>query len=76
MNFESIVLVASVLVVFGVLIGWKLSRWRFDVRTRRQVAARVSVCKQLHDLQVARKKDYFASSKPGGWANGSQRRAA
>jgi hypothetical protein len=76
MTFGSIVLVASVLVVFGVLIGWRLSRWQFEARARRQVAARISVCKQLHELRVARQKDYFASSKPGGWANGFQRRVA
>ncbi len=76
MDLGSIVLVMSVLVVSGVLIGWRLSRWRFEVRARRQIAARVSVCKQLHELQAARQKGYFASSKPGDWANGSQRRAA
>ena len=76
MTSESIVLVASVLVVFGVLTGWRLSRWQFEARARRQDAARLAVRKQLREFKVARQKDYSASSKPRRWADGFQRRAA
>ncbi len=32
MTFWSIVLMASVLVVCGVLLGWRLSQWRLTMR--------------------------------------------
>ncbi|PZS22287.1 MAG: hypothetical protein DLM60_04845 [Pseudonocardiales bacterium] len=51
-----IVLVASALVISGVVIGWWLSQWRLEARAKRQAAAQLSLYRQLHELQEARQK--------------------
>jgi membrane protein YqaA with SNARE-associated domain len=51
-----IVLVASALVVSGVVIGWWLSQWRLEARARRQAAAQLSLYRQLHELQAQRQR--------------------
>jgi hypothetical protein len=51
-----IVLVASALVVSGVVIGWRLSQWRLEARAKRQAAAQLSLYRQLHELQAARQE--------------------
>ncbi len=76
MTFGPTVLAAFALVIFGVLIGWRLSQWQLEVRARRQAAAQLSLYRQLHELQAARQKNYSATSNPGNPANGSRRRAA
>ena len=76
MNLGWITLVAFVLMVFGVLIGWRLNQWQLEVRARRQAAAQLSLYKQLHDLQAARQNNPSASSNPENSANGYRRRAA
>jgi hypothetical protein len=55
--------VASVLaaLVFGLLAGYRLSEWKFNVRARRQTAAQTSIYRQLHELQAARKRGYPTS---------------
>jgi predicted negative regulator of RcsB-dependent stress response len=76
MTSGMIALVASVLVILGVLIGWRLSRWQFETQARRQAAAQLSVYRQLHELQAARRESHSASSNPGNPAYGFQRGAA
>lgn len=76
MTVGSIVLVASVLVIVGVCIGWRLSQWQLEVRARRQVAAQLSLSRQLLELRVARRKNYSDLSQLGRPASGFQRRAA
>jgi hypothetical protein len=77
MTLGSIALTASVLVIFGVLIGYRLSKWQFEVQVRRQAAARLSLHRQLDALRAAReKKDYSASSYSGNPLRGFQQRAA
>ncbi len=51
-----IVLVASALVISGVVIGWRLSQWRLEARAKRQAAAQLSLYRQLHELQTARQE--------------------
>ncbi len=51
-----IVLVASALVISGVVIGWWLRQWRLEARAKRQAAAQLSLYRQLHELQEARQK--------------------
>jgi len=70
-----IVLAAFVLVVVGVFIGWRLSQWRMEVRARRQVAAQLSLSRQLLELRAARQKNYSDLSRLGHPASGFQRRA-
>lgn len=67
MTVELIVLVASVLVIFafGALIGYGLSKRQLVARARRQEAAQLSLYRQLHELQVARQKDYPARMNGG-----------
>jgi archaellin len=62
MTVGLIVLVASILVifVFGVLLGYGLSKRQLAMRARRQTAAQVSIYRQLRELQAARKKNYSA----------------
>jgi hypothetical protein len=50
-----IALVASALVIIGVCMGWRLSQWRLEARAKRQAAAQLSLYRQLHELQEARK---------------------
>lgn len=73
MTLGSILLAAFALVIFGALIGWRLSRWQLEARARRQAAAQLSLYRQLQELQAARRKNYSTASNP---ANGSRRRAA
>jgi predicted negative regulator of RcsB-dependent stress response len=68
-----IVLVASVLVASGVLIGWRLSQWRLEARARRQAAAQLSLYRQLHELQTTRRN---AASNPRNLADEFGQRAA
>jgi hypothetical protein len=68
-----IVLVAFVLVVSGVLIGWRLSHWRLAARARRQAAAQLSLYRQLHELQAAR---HNVASNPRNLADEFGQRAA
>ena len=58
MTLGPIVLAASVLVVAGVFIGWRLSQWQLQVRARRQAAAQLSLSRQLFELRAARRKNY------------------
>jgi predicted negative regulator of RcsB-dependent stress response len=67
-----IVLVASALVISGVVIGWRLSQWRLEARAKRQ-AAQLSLYRQLHELQAARQE---AASKAESLAVEFRRRAA
>jgi hypothetical protein len=67
MTAELIVLAASVLVIFafGVLIGYGLRKRQLAARARRQSAARISLYRQLYDLQAARGKNYSARMNVG-----------
>jgi len=76
MAWGPIVVAASVLVVVGMFIGWRLSRWRLEVRARRQAAARLSLSRQLFELRAARQKNYADLSRLGHPASGFQRRTA
>ena len=76
MTAGSIALVGSVLIIIGVLIGWRLSQWKLEVRARRQVAAQLSLSRQLLEFRAARQKNYFDLSQLGGLASAFQRRAA
>ena len=76
MNSGSIALVASVLVIGGILIGWRLSQWRVEVRARRQTAAQLSLSRQLLELRAARRNNYSDLSKLGHPASEFQRRVA
>jgi hypothetical protein len=68
-----IALVASALLISGVIIGWRLSQWRLAARAKRQAAAQLSLYRQLHELQEARKE---AASKADDLAVEFRRRAA
>ncbi len=68
-----IVLVASALVISGVVIGWWLSQWRLEARAKRQAAAQLSLYRQLHELQEVRQK---AAAKQEDLAVEFRRRAA
>jgi hypothetical protein len=63
MTSGSIALIASALVLVGVLIGWRLSQWQLELRARRQAAAQLSLSRQLLELRAARKKNYSDLSK-------------
>jgi predicted negative regulator of RcsB-dependent stress response len=76
MTSGSIALAASVLVLVGVLIGWRLSQWQLEVRARRQAAAQLSLSRQLLELRAARQKNYSDLSKLGNPEHEFQRRAA
>jgi hypothetical protein len=76
MTLGSIVLAASVLVAVGVFIGWRLSQLQLEVRARRQVAAQLSLSRQLLELRAARRKNYSDLSQLGHPASGFRRRAA
>jgi hypothetical protein len=76
MAVGTIVLAASALVVLGVFIGWKLSQRQLEVRAKRQVAAQLSLSRQLLELRAARQKNYSDLSQPGRPASRFQRRAA
>jgi predicted naringenin-chalcone synthase len=56
-----------------VCIGWRLSQWRLEARAKRQAAAQLSLYRQLHELQEARK---VAASKADDLAVEFRRRAA
>lgn len=60
MNVEWTVLVASALVilVFGVLMGHRLSERKRVTRARRQEAAQLFLYRQLHELRAARQSNY------------------
>ncbi|HEY3895869.1 MAG TPA: hypothetical protein VGL88_10935 [Pseudonocardiaceae bacterium] len=58
MTSGAIVVVASVLVILGVLIGFSLSKWQRRVQVRRQAAAQISLYRQLHELQEARRSKH------------------
>ncbi|MFN2478384.1 MAG: hypothetical protein ABR615_04335 [Pseudonocardiaceae bacterium] len=68
-----IILLASALVIVGVVIGWRLSQWRLEARAKRQAAAQLSLYRQLHELQEARKE---AAAKAESLAVEFRRRAA
>jgi hypothetical protein len=72
----SIALVGFVLVIAGVLIGWRLSQWQLEVRARRQAAAQLSLSRQLLELRAARQKNHSDMSQLGHPASAFQRRAA
>jgi hypothetical protein len=67
--------VASVLVIVGILIGWRLSQWRLEVRARWQAAAQPSLSRQLFELRAARRNNYSDLSKLGDPASEFKRRA-
>jgi hypothetical protein len=52
--------VASVWVTLGVVIGWRLSQWQLGVRARRQVAAQLSLSRQLLELRAARRNNNYS----------------
>lgn len=76
MTFGLVVLAASTMVIFGVLLGWMFSQRQLEAGARRQVAAQLSLSRQLYELQAARQRTYPASPKRGNLARGSRRRAA
>jgi len=76
MNFGMITLAVSTLMIFGVLLGWRLSKWQLEARARRQAAAQLSLYKQLQELQAARENNYSAMSNQGNPPNGFRRRVA
>jgi hypothetical protein len=51
-----IVLMASILVIFGVLVGYALGERRFQARASRQASIQYSLNRQWQELQDARKK--------------------
>jgi len=56
MIFGLVILVASVLVIFGVFLGCRFSEWRLGARARRQAAAQRSLNRQWQELQIARER--------------------
>jgi hypothetical protein len=77
MILGSIVLVASILVFGGVLIGYGLNKRQIAARARRQAAAQASLYRQLDEFRAAReKKSYHASSNSGNSAKDLQHRVA
>lgn len=70
MTVGLIVLAASVMVtfVFGVLIGYRLSKRQLATRARRQEAAQISIYRQLRELQATRKKNYPARMNVGSFS--------
>jgi hypothetical protein len=56
MIFGLVILMASVLVIFGVFLGCRFSEWRLGARTRRQAAVQRSLNRQWQELQVVRKR--------------------
>lgn len=76
MTAGSIAVAASVLLIVGILIGWRLSQRQLEVRARRQAAAQLSLSRQLLELRAARQSDYSDLSKLGDPASEFQRRAA
>jgi hypothetical protein len=60
MTVGFVVLVAFVLgiFVFGALMGYKLRERQLAARARRQVAAQVSIYRQLRELRTARQKNH------------------
>ncbi len=76
MTAGSIAVAASVLLIVGILIGWRLSQRQLEVRARRQAAAQLSLSRQLLELRAARQSNYSDLSKLGDPASEFQRRAA
>ncbi|MFY9809492.1 MAG: hypothetical protein WAK86_19850 [Pseudonocardiaceae bacterium] len=76
MTAGSIAVAASVLLIVGILIGWRLSQRQLEVRARRQAAAQLSLSRQLLELRAARQSNYSDLSKLGDPAGEFQRRAA
>lgn len=64
MTVDVAILVVSALTIFavGALAGYRLSKARLAARTRRQERAQLSLYRQLHDLQAARRKGYPAQA--------------
>ncbi len=60
MTFGLIVLVAFILVLFGVLIGCTLSERWLKLRARRQAEMQRSLNRQWRELRAVRQKDYSA----------------
>lgn len=62
MTGELIVLTVSALVifVFGVLMGYRLSKRQLVTRARRQESAQLFLYRQLHELRAARPKNHSA----------------
>jgi hypothetical protein len=58
MTVGLVVPVASVLValVFGLLVGYGLSKRKFTARAKRQIAAQTSIYRQLYEFQAARQR--------------------
>jgi hypothetical protein len=69
-TFILIVLVATFLVLFGMLLGSTLTESLLGARTRRQAAVQRSLNEQFHALEIARKtiaqQRIGESSKPVG----------
>jgi uncharacterized membrane-anchored protein YhcB (DUF1043 family) len=60
-----VVLVGSLLVIFGVLIGSRLCELQLTAQVRRQAAVQRALNKQREQLQVARYKSPFSDeAKP------------
>lgn len=76
MTVGPIVLAASVLLIIGVLIGSRLTRWQLEARARRQTAAQLSLSRQLLELRAARHGNYSDLSQLEHPASEFQRRAA
>jgi hypothetical protein len=58
MTAGSIILVALCYALLGVFIGFRLSKWQRAARTKRRIAARLSLYQQLHQLQTARREGH------------------
>lgn len=55
-----IVLVAFISVIFGALVGCRLSERRLDVRAKRQAEMQRTLNEQWQDLQAARRENCSA----------------
>jgi hypothetical protein len=65
MTVGLVVPAASVLValVFGLLVGYRLSERKFTARAKRQTAAQTSIYRQLYELQAARQRGHPSSMR-------------
>lgn len=60
MDLGLIVTGAFILVLFGVLVGCRLSERRLEVRAKRQAELQRSLNRQWQELQIARQKNNVA----------------
>lgn len=76
MNFGLIVLVAFSLVLFGVLIGCRLSgRW-LDVRSKRQAEMQRALNRQWQELRMQNEKVVYPDERSGSRGRGRVQRCS